>query len=93
MRQKQVRRLPVVDAQGKLSGILSIADLCVRDCGENDRALLGALAEIARPRTPGVQQGRLGSAVVVPKAPASAPTLAPVSAPVPAKPKERSRKK
>ena len=39
MGERQVRRLPVVDAQRRLVGILSLGDLAVRESGHIDRAV------------------------------------------------------
>ncbi len=95
MQHKQVRRLPVVDGQGKLCGIVSSADLLVR--AARVAGVTETLAAIAAPRavTAAVSEGRREAAtVMVPKAPtstglssapspsASAPaTASPVAAP------------
>lgn len=49
MRTHQVRRLPVVDAAGRVEGILSLSDICVavaRDEGPKPRKLVRAFAAI-----------------------------------------------
>jgi CBS domain-containing protein len=56
MRHAQVRRLPVVDARGRLVGLISLSDLarCIPQLGERVAAhLIGALAEVCRPREVG----------------------------------------
>ncbi len=97
MRGKQVRRLPVVDAQGKLCGIVSSADLVAR-AGKANLAspVLEMLAAIGAPRSTAASNtaasstvasstaatSREASAVVVPKAPAGVPTpVAPAKEP------------
>ncbi|MEO6279751.1 CBS domain-containing protein [Roseateles sp.] len=45
MGERQVRRLPVVDADQRLVGILSLGDLAVRESGHIDRAV----REISQP--------------------------------------------
>lgn len=45
MGERQVRRLPVVDAEQRLVGILSLADLALRERGDLDRAV----REISQP--------------------------------------------
>jgi Ala-tRNA(Pro) deacylase len=60
LRSKQIRRLPVLDADGRLEGILSLADIVRR--AEQDRSQQGAeiaaeeitntLGEIVQPRLP-----------------------------------------
>ena len=39
MGERQIRRLPVVDAARRLVGIVSLADLALRDGGDMDRAV------------------------------------------------------
>ncbi len=77
MRNKQVRRLPVVDDKGRLCGIVSVADVLVR-AGKSPAAngLLEVMTAIAQPRSaaPAATSPRGESAaVVVPKAPATQP--------------------
>lgn len=82
MQQKQVRRLPVVDGQGKLCGIVSAADLLVR--GKGHAGVFEALAAIAAPRKPAASPEpgkREPASVVVPKAP---PVAVAPPAPAPA---------
>ncbi len=50
MADRQVRRIPVVDKQGKLSGILSMADLAVN--GNDAQASQHALEGVSRPARP-----------------------------------------
>jgi len=58
MRVKQVRRLPVVDAQGHLAGIISLNDIareCAREAGlkkareVSDSEIAGVLASVCAP--------------------------------------------
>lgn len=51
MRERQVRRLPVVDAQGRCMGMLAQADLALHESPEK---LLHMLAGISVPRTLGI---------------------------------------
>ena len=51
MASRQIRRLPVVDADKQLVGILSIGDIATR--GANDEAAVGeSLSEISEPARP-----------------------------------------
>jgi len=47
MAREQVRRLPIVDNDGKLVGIVSLGDLAV--CMAHEQAVLDALARISIP--------------------------------------------
>jgi CBS domain-containing protein len=48
MRSRQVRRLPVVDREGRLAGIISLADLAKRTRGRDE--VTSTLASICKPR-------------------------------------------
>lgn len=60
MRSRGVRRLPVVDGQNRLLGLVTLNDICrwVTDGGANGHTqdsaahLLGTLAAVGKPRTP-----------------------------------------
>jgi CBS domain-containing protein len=54
MGEKQVRRLPVAGADGRLVGILSLNDLALRALGDNEQMLAVAktLAQVSRHRVP-----------------------------------------
>lgn len=64
MREKQVRRLPVIDAQGHLAGIISLNDIARETEREeeakaaprqvSDAELVRLLAEVCTPRRPAV---------------------------------------
>lgn len=66
MRERKVRRLPVVDAELKVLGMISMSDLVryadQRPRSSLDRELVSSLAEISAPRIlePGFPQGRIG---------------------------------
>ncbi|MDB5930261.1 MAG: putative signal-transduction protein with domain [Polaromonas sp.] len=51
MAENQIRRMPVVDAQGLLIGILSIGDIASKDPG-NDVDVAASLGEISSPAEP-----------------------------------------
>jgi CBS domain-containing protein len=51
MRERQIRRLPVVDPQGRCVGMLAQADIVLHETPEN---LLHLMAGISVPRTPGI---------------------------------------
>ncbi|MDB5742192.1 MAG: putative signal-transduction protein with domain [Polaromonas sp.] len=51
MADNQIRRMPVVDAQGGLIGILSIGDIAVKDPG-NETDVAASLGDISSPAKP-----------------------------------------
>lgn len=100
MQQRQVRRLPVIDAQGRLCGILSLADVARAGRAVAPAAVAEAFSAITSRRAPAaapIAEGkREPTAVVVPKAPAATPTPPPAaaaSAPASMKAKGRGKKK
>lgn len=50
MAQRQIRRLPVVDENGRLVGIVALGDLAVRDIHQDEAAQ--ALTQISEPARP-----------------------------------------
>lgn len=89
MNRKSVRRLPVTDAQGRLLGIVSMADFvrAARDSVSKKKpsqdAVIDALASVsrARPATnvapmPKAQEQELGAKILVPAASAKKPVSA-----------------
>ena len=73
MLRKQVRRLPVLDAEGKLVGVVSLADLAQRlestangKNGISRESVAQTLAGISRPRQPGTPLGPAMSPPVTP---------------------------
>jgi CBS domain-containing protein len=88
MRQMQVRRLPVVDEDGRLCGVLSITDIvrAARGDGATSAAVIATLAAIGAPRRP-----RHADAVLIPvPRAAGSPAAAEASA---AEPKGRKARK
>ncbi|MDB5885147.1 MAG: putative signal-transduction protein with domain [Polaromonas sp.] len=51
MGQNQIRRMPVVNGQGRLIGILSIGDIAAKD-PEGDISVANSLADISSPAEP-----------------------------------------
>ena len=51
MRERQIRRLPVVDPQGRCEGVVAQADIALHETPEK---LLHLLAGISVPRVPGI---------------------------------------
>jgi CBS domain-containing protein len=51
MRNHQVRRIPIVDEQGALVGIVSQADVLIHDNAEHSYSLLGGISRPCRPLT------------------------------------------
>jgi CBS-domain-containing membrane protein len=53
MESKQIRRLPILDRNKQLAGIISLGDISVRTEGSRQRDLAGeALEEISEPAKP-----------------------------------------
>ena len=52
MKSQRVRRLPVVDAQGRLRGILSLSDAVTRGSGALSAEVANTMASICEPRRP-----------------------------------------
>lgn len=76
MRERQVRRLPVVDAAGRLCGIVALADLLRRADALGAGNVLAAAASVSAPR----RASPAASAVVVPASRPAAPPAPPVVA-------------
>jgi CBS-domain-containing membrane protein len=51
MQQHQVRRIPIVDAEDRVIGIVSQADLALQDKGER---VSKTVAEISKPAEPAI---------------------------------------
>lgn len=68
MQQLQIRRLPVIDADNKLAGIVTLGDIAVRGGRENASRALASISTPAEPhRPPGISSlertNRLGTPV------------------------------
>ena len=61
MADKQIRRLPVVDDQQKLVGIVSIGDIAVKDPDDDVGASLGDISSPAKPDRSGQSQASGGA--------------------------------
>ena len=59
MRQAQIRRLPVLDRQRRLVGMLSLADLATKASPQAAAAVLAAVSEPAEPDRPAMPQRRV----------------------------------
>ena len=57
MKARQIRRLPVMNSERKLVGMLSLGDLATSD-GEGERAAAEALKRISEPSEPDRKAGR-----------------------------------
>lgn len=59
MRQAQIRRLPVLDRQRRLVGMLSLADLATKGSPQAAALLLAAVSEPAEPDRPAMPHRRV----------------------------------
>jgi CBS domain-containing protein len=57
MKQHRIRRLPVIDTEGHLRGMLSLSDIVTRAGAAAPKEVVATMASICAPRRPGVIAG------------------------------------